>query len=277
MLVLLVGCSHHYHYARGSFYCSKCGKKSNSRTYRARRYDGRRTGVIITVLVVALLTGMLYWTGLLDNTTALVQDEISNHVTLTDSQITVNLPDIDSIGDELSTQVESITEGLPVRTASEFDSDVIEDHIYLLTNNERQDMGISTLVRIQDIDRIARNHSMDMSERGYFEHETPEGLDPTDRGNRVGYSCLKEYDSYYTEGLAENISQSHTYSSYMTAGVTSSYVWYDDEETVAKNIVTGWMNSPGHRENILEGAYDRIGIGVAINPDETVYATQNFC
>ena len=107
------------------------------------------------------------------------------------------------------------------------------------------DMGIPALVRIQDIDMIARNHSTDMSERGYFEHDTPEGLDPTDRENCAGYSCLKDYGSYYTEGVAENISQSYTYSSYVTAGVTSSYAWYDDEETVAKNIVAGWMNSPG--------------------------------
>ena len=272
-----MGCSHHYHYARGSFYCSKCGKRSNGRTHRARRHSSSRTGIIIAVLAIVLLVGMLSWTGLLDNTTALVQDEISNHVTLTDNQITVNLPDIKSIGDELSTQVEPITEELPVRTASEFDSDVIEDYIYRFTNSERQHMGIPALARIQDIDMIARNHSTDMSERGYFEHDTPEGLDPTDRGNRAGYSCLKDYGSYYTEGLAENIMQSHTYSSYMTVGVTSSYVWYDDEETIAKEIVAGWMNSPGHRENILERAYDRIGIGVAINPDETVYATQNFC
>ena len=37
------------------------------------------------------------------------------------------------------------------------------------------------------------------------------------------------------------------------------------------------MNSPGHRENILTGVFDREGIGVEITQDYKVYVTQNFC
>ena len=44
-----------------------------------------------------------------------------------------------------------------------------------------------------------------MSNRNYFSHDTPEGLDPTDRGNNAGYTCRKDFGSYYTEGLGENI------------------------------------------------------------------------
>lgn len=42
-------------------------------------------------------------------------------------------------------------------------------------------------------------------------------------------------------------------------------------------MVDSWMNSPGHRANILNPDYDRAGIGVAVDAEEAVYATQNFC
>jgi uncharacterized protein YkwD len=48
-------------------------------------------------------------------------------------------------------------------------------------------------------------------------------------------------------------------------------------ERIASQTVNGWMNSPGHRENVLDKGYDREGIGVAIGANEAVYVTQNFC
>ena len=267
-----MGCSHNFQYARGSFYCSKCGKRSRGRT----RGTKHRTGIIVAIIAVILVAGALYWIGP-DRTTDIVQDEVSKHVTLNDNQITVNLPDVETISDDLSSQIASVTENPPVRTSSGFDGRVVEDYIYQFTNDERQRMGIPTLARVSAIDMVARNHSIDMSERNYFEHDTPEGLDPTARGELAGYSCVKDYGTHYTEGLAENISQGHTYSSYVTAGVTSSYDWHESEMAVASEIFSGWMNSPGHRENILDNTYDRIGVGVEINSNEVVYATQNFC
>ncbi len=228
------------------------------------------------MVAVVLVAGALYWIGT-DRAAELVQDEVSKHITLNENQITVNMPDIENISDDLSNRVTSVTETLPVRTASGFDSGVIEDYIYQFTNDERQRMGIPQLARVSVIDSVARNHSVDMSERSYFAHDTPEGLDPTARGERAGYSCVKDYGTHYTEGLAENISQGHTYSSYVTAGVTSSYDWHESELDVASEIFSGWMGSPGHRENILGSTYDRIGVGVEISADEVVYATQNFC
>ena len=52
---------------------------------------------------------------------------------------------------------------------------------------------------------------------------------------------------------------------------------YHSLEELANLVVDGWMDSPGHRENILNSSYDVEGIGVAINDDEEVYVTQNFC
>ena len=170
-----------------------------------------------------------------------------------------------------------LAERVPVRMESGFDRRLVERHVYEMTNEQRRLAGAATLVRDEAVDLIAYGHSADMAARGYFAHDTPEGLDPSARGQRAGYECRKDYGSYYTTGLAENIFQSHTYSSYMTAGVTSSYTWLEDEEELARQMMDGWMDSPGHKRNILDPQYDRIGVGVQISPDEQVFATQNFC
>lgn len=138
----------------------------------------------------------------------------------------------------------------------------IERFIHTLTNQYRHAAGIPPLEQVLAIDAIARSHSQDMLQRNYFSHDTPEGLDPTNRGNLAGYDCIKDYGSYYTEGLAENISW-------------YSGTWYS-AEFIAGEIVDGWMDSPGHRQNIMDPNYDRLGVGVAIDSGN-VYATQNFC
>ena len=93
----------------------------------------------------------------------------------------------------------------------------------------------------------------------------------------MGYDCHKDYGTYYTYGLAENIFRASLFSQYWTlSGVVVSKDYYSLEE-LANLVVDGWMDSPGHRENILNSTYDVEGIGVAINDDEEVYVTQNFC
>ena len=116
-----------------------------------------------------------------------------------------------------------------------------------------------------------------MAAKDYFSHTSLAGLSPTDRGNKAGYDCRKDYGSYYTYGLAENIHQGWLYDSYRTLnGRIVSYEWFT-LEGLAQTAVTGWMGSKGHRENILKSSYDRAGLGVAIAEDGKVYFTQNFC
>ena len=125
---------------------------------------------------------------------------------------------------------------------------------------------------------IAREHSADMVNRKYFDHDTPEGFGPSDRAKNVGYSGVKHYGSYYTDGISENISSHPSYHQKTIRG-------YDffSHESLAERTVYHWMNSPGHRDNILDKNYDRLGVGVAIlyNPHNLfpleIYSTQNFC
>lgn len=82
-----------------------------------------------------------------------------------------------------------------------------------------------------------------------------------DSGNAAEYSCMKDYSSHYTCGLAENI-----------------IYWpgrdRHNAKSIADKMMDNRMNSPGHRQNIMYTSYDRIGVVVR---KCNVYATQNFC
>ena len=277
-------CRHEYARTSRGRRCMLCGKPSRA---------GAKA-VVVAVVVLALLVWFAAYVG----TGIDAVDRAGGKAVETVLDVTGRIPvpdNLQSVTDEaekVASEVESaaettaravldvasdMTETVPVRLESGFDRRLVERHIYEMTNQERRLAGVEGLIRDETIDVIAYEHSADMAARGYFSHDTPEGLDPTGRAERAGYECRKDYGSYYTTGLAENVSQSYTYSSYMTAGVTSSYTWLESEAELARQTVRGWMDSPGHRENILNPQYDRIGIGVEISSDEQVLATQNFC
>ena len=277
------GCRHKYARTSRGRRCVRCGKPSRA---------GAKAVVVVVVLVLSVWFAAYVGTGI-D-----AVDRAGSKTVETVLDVTGRIPVPDNLqsatdkAGEVASEVESaaettaravfdaasnVTETVPVRLESGFDRRLVERHIYEMTNQERRLAGVEGLIRDEAIDVIAYEHSADMAARGYFSHDTPEGLDPTGRAERAGYECRKDYGSYYTTGLAENVSQSYTYSSYMTAGVTSSYTWLESEEELARQTVRGWMDSPGHRENILNPQYDRIGVGVEISSDEQVLATQNFC
>ena len=166
----------------------------------------------------------------------------------------------------------------PLQTrATKIDVRQLEALTHELINAQRSMHGIQPLDHIEKVRLIARYHSEDMASRNYFSHDNLEGFDPSDRGRRAGYECRKDYGSYYTFGLAENIHQGWLFGSYRTVnGRNVQFEWFSLEE-LARNAVDGWMNSPGHRQNILDSPYDRAGMGVAIADDGKVFFTQNFC
>jgi len=158
----------------------------------------------------------------------------------------------------------------------EFDPTVLENQIHELTNKQREFYNLDTLENDSKLGNVARGHSTDMKNRNYFAHVTPEGLNPTNRGEKLDYSCTKFYGFYLTYGIAENIAKYWTFTNYFIRGNYLSYNWHT-EASLANEIVEGWMNSPGHRKNILAPDFEKLGVGVSIGDDGAVYATQNFC
>ena len=152
----------------------------------------------------------------------------------------------------------------------------LEVLVHRLINQERVKRGLGALQRDEEIVKIARNHSLDMGTANYFSHVNPSGQNATDRGASSGYDCIKDYGSYYTFGLAENIHQGWLYSSITNINGVDFYNWFSQQE-IAVRAVNGWMGSQGHRENILKDTYDRTGIGIGITSEGKVFITQNFC
>ena len=161
-------------------------------------------------------------------------------------------------------------------TQPDIDLQQLVERIHFLINAQRTRNGLVALSLDSGITAIAQNHSDDMALNDYFEHENLRGLNATDRGAAVGYDCIKTYEGYYTFGLAENIYQAWLFSSTTYINDVAIRDWYSQEE-IAVLVVRGWMNSPGHRENILTDTYDRAGVGVAVSQEGKVLVTQEFC
>lgn len=155
-------------------------------------------------------------------------------------------------------------------TGKQVDVKEIEILIFKYTNIERRNHGLDELVWDEKLAKIAREHSEDMAENDFFSHVNLKGEGPTARARRHGYSVHKELGGgWYTEGIGENIGKMPTGN---VEGV--GYV-SNDADSIAKAQVESWMDSSGHRQNILNPSYDRLGVGIAYDGNYYI-STQNF-
>lgn len=139
----------------------------------------------------------------------------------------------------------------------------VEDKIIDLVNNLRIENGIKPLQKVDILNTTARYKSNSMVQLDYFGHLYPyeeHCFNFVDIGYRYGIGETKEG--------GENIS-SHTFSPYEKFNA----------EDLAKRFFTNWINSQGHRDNILNPKYNSIGVGIIAKIDKnkiTVLATQHF-
>jgi len=117
-------------------------------------------------------------------------------------------------------------------------------------NGERVKTGLLPLEWCPTLARAAKDHSIDMAQRDFYDHVTPEGLEVWDRARNQGYNY-----SYVGENIAVG-------------------------QKSVREVMIDWMNSKGHRENILEESYSHFGYGKATGLHDSVpgyiYWTQNF-
>ncbi|MES9144015.1 CAP domain-containing protein, partial [Cutibacterium acnes] len=129
----------------------------------------------------------------------------------------------------------------------------VQDKILMYTNIEREKNGLAPWKYNATVEKYAVDKSTDMAVNNYFDHKSPT--------KGYFYDIWKKDGFKYSAG-AENI--------YYTTGYKGK-----DADTLAKNIVDGWMNSSGHRANILNAQYTDLGVGVA-DQNGKLYATQLF-
>lgn len=129
----------------------------------------------------------------------------------------------------------------------------VERAIHRRVNEIRTNRGLDPLDWHDGLARVADDYSRRMAERDFFSHTDPSGDGPGDRYEAAGLSC---------RGWGENIL--YNYSADRSA------------EAAARESVDQWMNSAGHRENVLRPWFRSEGIGVHVTDDGRLYATQNF-
>lgn len=184
--------------------------------------------------------------------------------------------DVIDTPDAIEDGLESMHRAFETGTAAdveEIDIEVFEQQIHDDVNDMREQHVLDPLTFDQELADIARDYSQDMAEREFFDHYSPEGEDFTDRYAAAGYDCeVRDGDQIYTGG--ENLAL-NSIGRPVQDGERREF--HTDIEDVSQAIVRGWMESPEHRENILQPAWENQGIGVHVTDEGAVYVTQKFC
>lgn len=134
-------------------------------------------------------------------------------------------------------------------TRTNFLAEVMVNVLVDETNQNRAVAGVQTLKANPLLERAAQEKADDMAAKSYFAHVSPDGKTPWYWLDRVGYN-------------------------FSSAGENLAVNFFDSTD-----IENAWMNSPGHRENILNPKYTEIGIATArgmYQGKETVYVVQFF-
>ena len=121
-----------------------------------------------------------------------------------------------------------------------------EEQVAVLVNQERSKYGLKPLKLNWELSRVARYKSQDMIDKNYFSHTSPTYGSP--------FTMMKNFGISY-RAAGENIA----------AG-----------QKTPQEVMNAWMNSEGHRKNILSSQYTEIGVGYAKGGTNGHYWTQMF-
>jgi len=293
-----MGCDHNYAEKESYFLCTKCGHKRQGKSEKS--FKSKRLGGSLGILIFTAIAGFLLLSGVIEinqesydgmlkkmpqniqdagktakniagETTTILRETINQNIG------PVQLRPVDRLVSDIKQIPKHVKENNPLNEKPVIDKRELEMQIHQLTNQFRQENGLEELSWDEELSSVARGHSKDMAWREYFDHKTPEGWDATERATFLKYKCEKTLENVTYSGIGENIFQNNLYGTVWNVGsIPTAYEW-NSQEDIAQSTVQGWMNSTGHRENILTDTYDREGIGVEIAEDDRVYITQNFC
>lgn len=126
------------------------------------------------------------------------------------------------------------------------DVKTMENQVIKLVNQARVNAGLQPFTANWELSRVARYKSQDMANKGYFNHTSPTYGSP--------FTMMQNFGIKFT-AAGENIAMG---------------------QRTAQDVMNSWMNSPGHRSNILNPSFNQIGVGLAKNSNGTCYWTQQF-
>lgn len=136
--------------------------------------------------------------------------------------------------------------GQKINIPSIDDVKALEQKVIDLVNQQRAYNGLPALKANWEVCRVARYKSQDMIDKRYFAHQSPTYGSP--------FNMMENFGIRFS-AAGENIAYG---------------------QRTPQEVMNSWMNSPGHRSNILNRTYNQIGVGVAKSSNGTFYWTQMF-
>ncbi|WP_191062181.1 CAP domain-containing protein, partial [Geminicoccus harenae] len=143
---------------------------------------------------------------------------------------------------------------VPALAADPGNLPALREQALAAANADRDEHGLAPLELAEPLNLAAQAHARDMLARNFFAHESPDGRNVQDR--------YREHGGPEGRVVAENLAQ-----------CTGCPPEIDAARIEA--LQEGWMNSPGHRENLLTPELDQFGYGIAVEGDRLV-AVQTF-
>ena len=162
------------------------------------------------------------------------------------TQQPVKQPTMTNVTAQKPTQTNTTTTNKPATTQPTQSSSSVsayEKKVVELTNAERAKQGLAPLTLNTELSKVARTKSEDMKNKNYFDHNSPTYGSPFD--------MMKSFGISYTSA-GENIAMG---------------------QTTPEQVVQAWMDSPGHRANIMNSSFTQIGVGYVASGN---YWTQQF-
>jgi uncharacterized protein YkwD len=230
-------------------FLKKCFADSVQKSYTNRIagiIPGFFTG-IITATIISKILASTFWIQATDESR---KSFLSASLEYPSTSISTKLNNIFNIpvDQKISGAFESDprTNELDEFTCHDFNSrSDLEDRLLQLVNEERIKYGLKMLIADTPMKKAAFSHASDMFTRGYFAHHTPEGTDPFERMNKLSINFM-----FAGENLAHS---SNLFSAHK-----------------------GLMKSPGHRANILNPAFGKIGISILDGGAKGLMIVQEF-
>ena len=220
--------------------------------HKANQLFGVIPGFVNGLIIVAILSALLLAIPLNEGLSERTRDSVLvNRLAVYAEQLESELRPV--FGDAIARTLNLLTVRpdsnervtLPFKVENPRPRPDLEQRMLDLVNKERIAAGLKPLAPDPELTEVARRHSADMFARGYFAHDTPEGISPFDRMHAANVRFTTAGENL---ALAPTIPVAHT----------------------------GLMNSPGHRANILRPEFGRVGIGVMDGGMRGLMVSQEF-
>jgi uncharacterized protein YkwD len=204
---------------------------------------GLLMGIVLSLIIGRLLTFSMFDNISNEATTSEITTTFTPYTNLVEEQITPLVKNYFTPKIAAAT-AQPVSES-DFKTETIYERPDLEYEMFLLINEERLKRGLPLLKIDEKMKQVARAHSTDMFQRGYFAHVTPEGLNPFQRIKNANIIYKKAGENL---AFAKTLAEAHT----------------------------GLMNSPSHRAAILNPAFKRVGIGIMDGGNNRFMFSQEF-